>query len=59
MITETHNGITYTGRNSLDIALQVAADKEDAKRRQRRYNRRPYRGQGCSEDRKLRQDNLS
>jgi len=54
MITETHDNKQYTGRTSLDIALQVASDRDDASRQQRRYNRRPYVGQKCSEDRKLR-----
>jgi hypothetical protein len=49
MITEIHDDKTYTGRTSLDIARQVADDREDAKRQERHRNRLPYRGQKCSE----------
>jgi hypothetical protein len=52
MITEIHDDKTYTGRTSLDIARQIADDREDAKRQERRIarrNRLPYRGQKCSE----------
>ena len=54
MVSQVYNGKKYSGRDLLDVAMMIADDQRDAERQARRNNHRPYVGQGCSEDRKLR-----
>jgi hypothetical protein len=47
-MTQEYNGKTYTGRNALDIAMQIADDKQDAERTTAKQSRSPRKSDKCS-----------